>query len=182
MFYLDLWPFFQPQINPLDIYQPIRKLVIRCYGTVMDRLIGKALESRYEEYKRTGKSSSKPAVSLALDSIHAEKQDIPQQLDKSFMKNVTHQLRLFLFAGHDTSQYAAQKSLRARPPKKRMIKYLDRFQIHRHVPARVPSSLINFSTRQRSSKRHCSTHLWPQYAKLELFTTPYTTIPAYGPA
>jgi len=92
--------------NPLDSYQPIRKLVLHYYGGIMDQLIGKELEHRFDEYKLTGKKSSKSVATLALDSYLADKQDVsmtPDRLDKSFLRHATYQLRLFLFAGHDTT-------------------------------------------------------------------------------
>ncbi|KAJ4304988.1 hypothetical protein N0V90_000516 [Kalmusia sp. IMI 367209] len=92
--------------NPLNSYHPIRKFVLRYYGSVMDRLIEAELEHRFEEHKTTGKKASKSVATLALDSYLADKQDAsttPQHLDKTFLKHATYQLRLFLFAGHDTT-------------------------------------------------------------------------------
>lgn len=76
----------------------------------MDRYVRRALDTRYDEIKRGNlvnpARTSKSVLSLALKD-HVSKQQ-PQELrdakiDPVFAGHVVRQMRLFLFAGHDTT-------------------------------------------------------------------------------
>ena len=79
----------------------------------MDQFIEKELDHRFAERQREKDSSdnagmpsrSKSVVSLALDSYMAEQVDgrSIKEMDKTFKAYATAQVRLFLFAGHDTT-------------------------------------------------------------------------------
>jgi hypothetical protein len=94
---------------------PLRPLVQKYNGYIMNKYIRQELEKTYQETKRelsTGASerkakSIKSVTTLALDAYLAERQgtDVLQQekLDPSFADYATYQIRVFLFAGTDTT-------------------------------------------------------------------------------
>lgn len=74
----------------------------------MDNYIGKELDKRWEAFRENhGKndfSRSKSIIDLALQAYMAHAPDpIPQRLDHNFRLVTTRHIRLFLFAGHDTT-------------------------------------------------------------------------------
>lgn len=83
--------------NPLNQYQPIRKLVLYYYGNVMNRLLRTELEKRFTEYKEERASGntkrSKPVISLTLDSYcssNAEAHTTSSKLNEDFVKHVIY--------------------------------------------------------------------------------------------
>lgn len=97
--------------DPRVLTNPIRPLVQKYYSRVMDRCIRKELDKRFAEMKRPSHSSSsskhvKSVIALALEAYLAdrhEKASETNKLDDVFAKYATHQIRLFLFAGNDTT-------------------------------------------------------------------------------
>ena len=81
----------------------------------MNAYIRKELEKRFQETKREGHLESsmrkskpiKSVITLALEAYLAQNQDVDTKqngkLDEKFAKYATYQIRLFLFAGTDTS-------------------------------------------------------------------------------
>lgn len=96
---------------------PLRPLIQWYFGRVMDNLIRKELEKRFREIKEetlhrpsfnnVKRPGVRSVVTLAIeayvasnkstDLIHAPK------LEEHFARYATHQIRLFLFAGNDTT-------------------------------------------------------------------------------
>lgn len=91
----------------------MRPLVQWYNGRVMNKFIERELDHRFAERQREKSSSdnasslsrSKSVVSLALDSYMAQSVDgrPTKEMDKTFKAYATAQVRLFLFAGHDTT-------------------------------------------------------------------------------
>ncbi|KAH8730404.1 cytochrome P450 [Phaeosphaeriaceae sp. PMI808] len=95
--------------SPLAKYGPIRALVLHYHSKIMNRIIGKELHDRREENQKAlqakGQRRSKSIISLTLEDYAKEGRNINSQagkLDDHFASFATYQLRLFLFAGHDT--------------------------------------------------------------------------------
>ena len=91
----------------------MRPIVQWYNGWVMNKFIEKELDNRFAERQREKASSddadmpprSKSMVSLALDSYMAKQVDgrPTKEMDKTFKAYATAQVRLFLFADHDTT-------------------------------------------------------------------------------
>ncbi|CAG8953598.1 hypothetical protein HYFRA_00010057 [Hymenoscyphus fraxineus] len=81
------------------LMNPLRPIIQRYYGKVLQRYIRKELNARTK-----GPSS---AISLAIDAFFQEKKNEEvsetMELDEDFAAIVSHQIRLFLFAGTDTT-------------------------------------------------------------------------------
>ena len=72
----------------------------------MDLYIGKELDKRYASYRtyhgRDDSTQGKSVIELALQSYLANGK-ATEELDKTFRTHATRQIRLFLFAGNDTT-------------------------------------------------------------------------------
>lgn len=91
--------------NPLAYYHPIRPFAVKYYSNIMDRYIKKALHQRFEEAQQQqteqSKEASKSAISLVLKDYL--KNENVETLDQNFLSFAIPQIRVFLFAGHDTT-------------------------------------------------------------------------------
>jgi hypothetical protein len=96
--------------NFLIRHNPARPLIMKYYGSIMNRYIQGAMTKRWAEYK-AGKAHgalkrSKSAISLALEGYlkGIDNKGIDgAELDQHFAAYSQYQIRLFLFAGHDTT-------------------------------------------------------------------------------
>jgi hypothetical protein len=91
-------------------YNPIRPLIMKYYGGIMNRYIQKAMVQRWSEYKaeraHRAQKRSKSAISLALEGYlkRLDNKGLDgADLDQHFAAYSQYQIRLFLFAGHDTT-------------------------------------------------------------------------------
>ncbi|PYH90485.1 cytochrome P450 [Aspergillus ellipticus CBS 707.79] len=97
--------FWDPRVRA----NPIRPLVQWYYGRVMNKCIRAELERRFSEMQQGGISGSKRAksiIALALEAYLGDKNEKitnTTNLDAHFAEYVTYQIRLFLFAGNDTT-------------------------------------------------------------------------------
>lgn len=100
--------------DPRVLANPLRPFIQRYYSHVMNQTIRMELENRFSEMKhdrRSPKSTSKRAksvIALALDtyfSSSSQEKEINEtsKLDDYFARYTTYQIRLFLFAGNDTT-------------------------------------------------------------------------------
>ncbi|KAL4914026.1 cytochrome P450 [Aspergillus aurantiobrunneus] len=98
--------------DPRMLTNPLRPIVQTYYGRVMDRCIRKELDKRFAEIRQDQRSPHstskrvKSVITLALEAYLADrhqKSSEANKLDNVFAKYVTHQIRLFLFAGNDTT-------------------------------------------------------------------------------
>ncbi|KAI2874012.1 hypothetical protein CBS76997_239 [Aspergillus niger] len=100
--------FWDPRVRA----NPLRPLIQGYYGRVADKWIRKALNDRFSEIKHvkrdvsTRSKRAKSILTLALEAyLENKNEEISEatELDDDFTKNVTYQIRLFLFAGTDTT-------------------------------------------------------------------------------
>ncbi|KAL4930616.1 cytochrome P450 [Aspergillus undulatus] len=98
--------------DPRVLSNPIRPIVQRYYSGVLDRCIRKELDKRFAEMQhdeRSPQATSKRAksvIALALEAYMADQQQKTgeaNKLDDVFARYAAHQIRLFLFAGNDTT-------------------------------------------------------------------------------
>lgn len=103
------WTSFGTKLNPFKRYLTIRPLVLWYNNRQMDGYIGAEIEKRFAEHvqDRTGQTDrkrSRSVISLVLDRYLEEEQVKNGAPPKKIFKKVTiPQLRLFLFAGRDTT-------------------------------------------------------------------------------
>ncbi|KAF2440902.1 cytochrome P450 [Karstenula rhodostoma CBS 690.94] len=109
---LNWHSFWDPRI----LLNPLRPIVQWYYGRILKRFIGKELQKRFDEMKlgRAAFSGGPPTraksvVAMALDQYISQnqKKDLASldnlQLDQDFAQIASNQIRLFIFAGNDTT-------------------------------------------------------------------------------
>lgn len=96
--------------NPFLHLHPIRPFAIKYYNEIMDMYVRRAVNLRFEEVRREAieakRHQSKSILALALRDYMKERETTDLSditLDTAYAKAVASQLRLFLFAGHDTT-------------------------------------------------------------------------------
>lgn len=112
--YITRWHSFW---DPRVLMHPFRPFIQRYFGHVMNTLIQKELDQRFIELKeealRNGgiasgkRSGARSVVTLAIESYMAENKHSDlihkPKLEEHFAQYATYQIRLFLFAGNDTT-------------------------------------------------------------------------------
>lgn len=101
--------------DPRIILNPMRPFVQRHYGGIVLSFVYSELEKRFHEMKRARhesgpsnmKSRAKSVVALALDAYISEQEQTKSLdtivLEKGFARLVSNQIRLFVFAGNDST-------------------------------------------------------------------------------
>ena len=97
--------------DPLVLMHPLRPLVNWYNGRIANNWIQNELQQRYETLKHdrqsvtvTNKRRAKSVLDLAIEGyIDSIRGATPPSLDPDFMRTATHQIRLFLFAGNDST-------------------------------------------------------------------------------
>ncbi|MCJ1420219.1 hypothetical protein MMC32_006576 [Xylographa parallela] len=102
------WHKSSEEVDPMKRWHPARPFVEWYNSRVMDRYIGAEVDKRWEVYKanygNNDFSHSKSIIDLALQAYMTNTPEaIPQLLDKHFRLIATRHIRVFLFAGHDTT-------------------------------------------------------------------------------
>jgi cytochrome P450 len=102
------WQRIGAQFNPIELINgPIRIPMQQYLSWKMDRYIGKVLDERFATREQRGKS--KAVVDLALEAYLKEVKgtsgDISKvkTLDPEFRKAAINNMKIFVFAGHDTT-------------------------------------------------------------------------------
>ncbi|MCJ1245230.1 hypothetical protein MMC30_002433 [Trapelia coarctata] len=105
------WCTYGIEMNPLEYFNVFRPFV-HWYNTWrMDRYLARELDNRYDNIQ--GKAKSKSIIDLALNSYLAEKEadgktnGKPNTIDTTFRDFAMSQVKLFIFAGHDTTSAGA---------------------------------------------------------------------------
>ncbi|KAJ4982701.1 AflN/verA/monooxygenase [Stagonosporopsis vannaccii] len=97
------WHCQDEELNPFKRWNPMRPLVEWRNGRIMDQYINTELDKRYEEWKSDKIAShSKSVMDIAIASYMSERK-ASAKLDADFKAWATAQIRLFLFAGHDST-------------------------------------------------------------------------------
>lgn len=108
---IQWWHNANNELNPLAKLNFVRASMQWKNGRQMNQYIGDELDKRYEEYKQDG-SSSAPGVSVIDLVLRAylsgpyKSTSPPTKLDKEFRSLAIRQIRLFVFAGHDSTASA----------------------------------------------------------------------------
>lgn len=105
------WTPFGTTFNPFRRYLSIRPLVQKYNSYRMNRYLDGEIDKRFEELALSRRSepkgsqaSSRSIISLAMDKYLQEVGSTGEELSKeAFKELVKPQLRVFLYAGHDTT-------------------------------------------------------------------------------
>lgn len=101
-----VWHCASDELNLFKRWNPARPFVQWINGRTMDNYIAKELDKRFAE-RQGGKKdmSSRSIIDLVLDNYMAEKTtlDPAKGMDPSFKKWAQVQIRLMIFAGHDST-------------------------------------------------------------------------------
>ena len=98
------WAAFGLETDFLKIINPMRYVYMWNNTRKMDGYINGKLDSRYNTAQ--GKTNSKTIIDLALNSYISEHVASPEHrdsLDTTFRKYAVSQMKVFIFAGHDTT-------------------------------------------------------------------------------
>jgi len=98
------WHNPNAEVNPFSHFDLVRAFVHWKNGRQMDDYIGAELDKRYEEFKADPKgSTSKAVIDLALREYLKTSEHLPTNLDPTFRAFAIRQMRLFIFAGYDST-------------------------------------------------------------------------------
>lgn len=101
------WHNPNAEVNPFSQLNFVRMFVHWKNGRQMNRYIGTELDRRYEEYKADPDSvSSKSVIDLVLQAYMSgpdKSSSLPGRLDAHFRAFAIRQIRLFIFAGYDST-------------------------------------------------------------------------------
>lgn len=113
------WTTWRDQLNPVTKYLTIRPIVHWFNSRTMNRYIGNEIDQRFAEHIEAGSNKqtrastsesspgSKSIVSLLIDDLEREAgSDTLDRIKQDVKSAMASQLRVFLFAGHDTSSAA----------------------------------------------------------------------------
>ena len=97
------------ETNPLEHINIIRGIMEWYNGCKMDRYISKELDKRLEVYKLSAKNETskknRSIIDLAIQDYMSSSVNgrQPSKLDTEFRTSLTRNIRMFLFAGHDST-------------------------------------------------------------------------------
>jgi cytochrome P450 len=98
------WHNSGAEVNPFSQFNIVNKLVHWKNTRQMDKYIGVELDKRFEEHKVDSKgAASKSVIDLTLQEYFKETDSLPDRLDPTFRAFAIRQIKLFIFAGHDST-------------------------------------------------------------------------------
>lgn len=105
------WCSIGIEINPLEYFNFMRP-VVHLYNTYrMNRYLSRELDNRYEKAQSNDKPKEKSVIDLAMNSYLAENPTASAKNEaasrKEFKGFAMAQIKLFIFAGHDTTSTGA---------------------------------------------------------------------------
>ncbi|KAH7378408.1 sterigmatocystin biosynthesis P450 monooxygenase StcS [Phaeosphaeria sp. MPI-PUGE-AT-0046c] len=98
------WHNPNAEVNPLSRLNFLRTIVHWKNTRQIDSYIGAELDKRFAEYKaNTKNSASRSIIDLTLQEYLKDSIDLPTSLDPSFRSFAIRQIKLFIFAGYDST-------------------------------------------------------------------------------
>lgn len=99
------WHMDDSEINPFKRFNPLRPLIQWNNGRLMDNYISEELDQRFAERRQSKGAVTRSIIDLVLEDYMSENEaaNRSETLDPTFKKWATVQIRLFLFAGHDST-------------------------------------------------------------------------------
>lgn len=146
--------------DPRVLLNPLRPIIQKYYGGVMVRYIRKELQKRFEEIKaeRFSPETKKRARSIITLAVEAYVDDNKEKaqletLDGSFADLVTTHIRLFLFAGNDTTSSTAVFAMHLMPKHPKVATKLR--QEHDEIFGKDVTKAANILREQPASMNQC---------------------------
>jgi len=96
------WHCQDEEMNPFKRWNPMRPIVEWNNGRIMNRYVGVELDKRYEIWRSNKPTGAKSVMDIAIEAYMKERKT-SEKLDPAFKKWAIVQIRLFLFAGHDST-------------------------------------------------------------------------------
>ncbi|KAL9623917.1 MAG: hypothetical protein Q9160_001909 [Pyrenula sp. 1 TL-2023] len=99
------WHQTNANTNPFEYLNFVRRSIHWHNGRQMDDYIGKELDKRYHE-NRTNQANvqTKAVIDLVLQAANSQdSKPLPEKIDPAFRQFAIRQIRLFMFAGHDST-------------------------------------------------------------------------------
>jgi cytochrome P450 len=97
------WHCQDEEINPFKRWNPMRPLIEWSNGRIMNRYIHAELDKRYEDWKSNKPAARAKSVMDITIAAYMGEREASEKLDPEFKVWATAQIRLFLFAGHDST-------------------------------------------------------------------------------
>ena len=100
------WHCLDDELNPFIRWNPVRPLIQWYNGYRMNKYISGELDKRFATYKSGDlHRTSRSVIDLALESYLTTRSssNASERLDREFKTWAVTQIRLFLFAGHDST-------------------------------------------------------------------------------
>lgn len=101
------WHSTAAEVNPFHRLDIVRKFVYWRNGRKMDRYIGEEVDKRYEHYKvEPTKAAPDSVLDLVLQAYLSGRHQtasLPDKLDANFRAFAIRNIRLFVFAGYDST-------------------------------------------------------------------------------
>lgn len=99
------WLSYQDEVNPWQRWHPLRPIIQWYNGRKMNKFIVKELENRFETFQKEKKlKKSKSMIDLAIENYMMKEGEGPiQKMDNTLKTMISRQIRLFLFAGSDST-------------------------------------------------------------------------------
>lgn len=125
-----LWLPKSPDFNPFSLFNPYRLIVYEINRRKMNKFLGKVMDERFatayrntpERNEKSGRRQPRPVIDLALDAYMKEFGTNAAQagkIDPAFRAAMMDHIKVFLFAGHDTTRYFQR--IQARPVNIRLL-------------------------------------------------------------
>jgi cytochrome P450 len=98
------WHNPNAEVNPFTHFNILRTFVHWKNTRQMDKYIGTELDKRFNEHKADPKNAaSRSVIDLALQEYFKGVASLPEKLDPSFRSFAIRQIKLFVFAGYDST-------------------------------------------------------------------------------
>lgn len=102
------WLSYRNEVNPWQRWHPLRPIIQWYNGREMNKYIIKELDNRLEAFQSRDKNAefkpSKSMIDLALENYITNDSNGPvRKMDNALKTTISRQIRLFLFAGHDST-------------------------------------------------------------------------------
>ncbi|CZT44227.1 related to cytochrome P450 CYP4/CYP19/CYP26 subfamilies [Rhynchosporium secalis] len=99
------WHIAAGEFNPFKRFNPIKPLVQWKNGRLMDDYISKELDKRFADRQQSSATVTRSIIDLVLEEYMSRNPEANKanQMNPAFKKWATVQIRLFLFAGHDST-------------------------------------------------------------------------------
>ncbi|KAH8701392.1 cytochrome P450 71B25 [Phaeosphaeriaceae sp. PMI808] len=97
------WHCQDEELNPFVRWNPMRPIIEWHNGRKMNRYINAELDKRYDEWKQAKPTTRAKSVMDITIAEYMNKREAAEKLDQQFKSWASAQIRLFLFAGHDST-------------------------------------------------------------------------------